>query len=98
MAMTARERSALAAAKRAIYAEKELRHRVRPGIEQKLADLMAWNQVEEQNEAIQNLILNAHALGPEGSSEAMRTPRHEITISKRVAELLSEFVAPPEDE
>ncbi|SED28607.1 hypothetical protein SAMN04490185_3179 [Pseudomonas frederiksbergensis] len=98
MAMTARERSALAAAKREIYAEKELRHRVRPGIEKMLADLMAWHQVGEQNEAIQNLILNAHALGPEGSTDAMRTPRHEITVSKRVAEMLDAFVAPPEDD
>lgn len=98
MAMTPRERSALAAAKRQIYAEKELRHRVRPGIQRMLDDLMSWNQVDEQNEAIQNLIINAHALGPKGSADAMRTPQHEITISKRVAELLAEFVPPDEDE
>lgn len=98
MAMTSRERSAVAAAKRQIYTEKELRHRVRPGIEAKLADLMDWHQVDEQNEAIQNLILNAHALGPEGSTDAMRTPRHVITVSKRVAELLDAFIAPPADE
>ena len=98
MAMTARERLVLAAAKREIYAEKEIRHRVRPGIKKMLADLMAWHQIDEQNEAIQNLILNAHDLGPEGSTDAMHTPRNEITISKRVAELFAAFIPPTEED
>lgn len=59
---------------------------------------MKWHKIEEQNEAIQNLIINAHACGPTGSADAMRTPQHEITISKRAAELLDAFVPPQEDE
>jgi len=59
---------------------------------------MAWNGIEKINEVVQNLILNAHALGPIGSTSAMRSPRHEIAISKRVAELLDAFVEPPAEE
>ena len=58
-AMSQKERSAKSAAKRAATSEIELRHRVRPGIRTKLADLMAWHGIEEQAEAIQLLILNA---------------------------------------
>lgn len=58
-AASQKERSAKSAAKRAAVGEIELRHRVRPGIRTKLADLMAWHGIEEQAEAIQLLILNA---------------------------------------
>ncbi|MGF6695180.1 hypothetical protein M2318_005281 [Metapseudomonas resinovorans] len=88
MAMTQQDRSAKSAAKRKEFDEKELRHRVRPGIHQKLADLMDWHGITEQSEAIQLLIINAHAQGPEGSATALALPRHEITISKNVARQL----------
>lgn len=78
-------RSAKTAEKRKALDEKELRHRVRPGIHAKLAELMAWHGIEEQSEAVQLLILNAHALGPEGSSAALALPRHEIHLSENVA-------------
>lgn len=58
-ALSQKERSARTAAKRAARGEIELRHRVRPGIRTKLADLMAWHGIEEISEAIQLLILNA---------------------------------------
>lgn len=78
-------RSAKAAQKRKEWDEKELRHRVRPGTHAKLADLMAWQGITEQADAVQRLILNAHALGPEGSTAALALPRHEIHISESVA-------------
>ena len=78
-------RSAKTAAKRKEWDEKELRHRVRPGINAKLAELMAWHGITEQAEAVQLLILNAHALGPEASSTALALPRHEVQITENVA-------------
>ncbi|MGF6125148.1 hypothetical protein QF019_000337 [Pseudomonas frederiksbergensis] len=85
MAKTGKERSAKAAEKRIEYDEKELRHRVRLGTRQKLDELMAWNGIEEINEAVRNLILNAHALGPTISYQAMESPRHKVQISENVA-------------
>ncbi len=83
-------RSAKTAAKRKEWDEKELRHRVRPGINAKLAELMAWHGITEQAEAVQLLILNAHALGPEASAAALALPRHEIQISESVARRFKE--------
>ncbi len=78
-------RSAKAAQKRKEWDEKELRHRVRPGTHAKLAELMAWHGITEQADAVQRLILKAHALGPEGSAAALALPRHEIQLSEKVA-------------
>ncbi|SFY33106.1 hypothetical protein [Azotobacter vinelandii] len=88
-AKTAAERSAKAAAKRAKLGEEELRHRVRPGTKAMLLELMAWHGIEEQAEAVQLLILNAHAAGPAGSAPLLSVPRHEITISENVAQRLN---------
>ncbi|KAB0502810.1 hypothetical protein [Pseudomonas lini] len=87
MAKSGQERSAKAAEKRIEYDEKELRHRVRLGTRQKLDELMAWNGIEEMSEAVQNLILNAHALGPTLSFQAMESPRHKVQISENVARM-----------
>ncbi len=46
---------------------------------------MAWHGITEQAEAVQLLILNAHALGPEASATALALPRHEIQLSESVA-------------
>lgn len=71
-----------------------MRHRVRPGTRQKLDELMAWNSIEEINEAVQSLILNAHALGPSLSFQAMESPRHKVQISENVArELYNQSLA-----
>ncbi|SFC83809.1 hypothetical protein SAMN05216577_11171 [Pseudomonas citronellolis] len=88
MAKTQQERSAKAAAKRAEIGEEELRHRVRPGVLTKLDDLMRWADIEQKAEAVQLLILNAHAMGPEGAAQLLAIPRHEITISESVARRL----------
>lgn len=87
-ALSQKERSARAAAKRAALGETELRHRVRPGIRAMLDDLMTWHGIEEQAEAIQLLILNAHAAGPDGSAPLLAVPRHEFRPSESVARQL----------
>lgn len=85
------QRSAKAAAKRQALDERELRHRVRPGIRNMLADLMQWHGIEEQAEAIQLLIMNAHAAGPDGSAPMLETPRHVFTVSRIVARKLEQM-------
>jgi len=103
MAKSGQERSAKAAEKRVEFDEKELRHRVRFGTRQKLDELMAWNGITEMSEAVQNLILNAHALGPTLSFQAMESPRHKVQISENVArmfrnESLAELKRDPGDD
>lgn len=88
MAKTGKERSAKTAAKRVECDEKELRHRLRLGTRQKLEELMAWNDIDEISEAIQNLIINAHALGPTLSYQAIESPRHKIKVSENVARMI----------
>lgn len=88
MAKTQQQRDQDATEKRKRLGEEELRHRVRPGTKQQLADLMEWHGITEQAEAIQLLIMNAHARGPEGSASVLSVPRHEITISENVARKL----------
>jgi hypothetical protein len=87
MAMDQKERSAKSAKKREEFDEKELRHRLRLGTRQKLEELMQWNDIEEISEAVQNLIINAHALGPTLSYQAIESPRHKVTISENVARM-----------
>lgn len=88
MAKTSQQRSADAAARRKERGEVELRHRVRPGILAMLRDLMSWGAISEIAECIQLLIMNIHALGPEGAKRFLAVPRHEITISESVARKL----------
>mgnify|MGYP000663113158 CR=1 FL=1 len=87
MAVDQKERSAKSARKREEFDEKELRHRLRLGTRLKLEELMLWNDIEEISEAVQNLILNAHALGPTLSYQAIESPRHKVTISENVARM-----------
>jgi len=59
MAATQQERDQGTATKRKALGEVELRHTVRPGIEEMLTELQAWHGIKERSEAVQNLILNA---------------------------------------
>lgn len=68
--------------------DEDLRHRLRPGPQRKLAELMRWHDIEDMGEAIQLLIMHAHDLGPEGSAPLLAVPRHEIRISESVAQRL----------
>lgn len=49
---------------------------------------MAWHGIEEQAEAIQLLIMNAHAAGSTGSALMLAVPRHDFTPSENVARRL----------
>ena len=98
MAQNTQQRSAKSAAKAARIEEEELRHRVRPGTRKMVSDLMRWHDIEQISEALQLLIMNAHALGPKGSAHLLAVPRHVYEIPKNVAQQLSEFVAPDEPE
>ena len=88
MAKSTKERSEKSAAKAKLFDEKELRHKVRPGTNDMLADLMRWHEVKQISEAVQLMIINAHALGAEASAHLFKVPRHEITISENVARRL----------
>ena len=88
MAKTVQERSAKAAQKRIVVQEEELRLRVRPGTRQALANLMEWSGITEQGEAMTLMIHHLHALGPMGSAQFLKPPRHEITINENVSRKL----------
>lgn len=65
---TQAERSKASAEKRQRLGETELRHLVPAGTREMLWRLMRWHGVTQQAEAMQLLILNAHALGKQGSA------------------------------
>lgn len=68
MAKSQQERSKASAEKRQRLDETELRHQVRHGTRAMLENLMLWHGLLELSEAVQLLILNAHALGEEASA------------------------------
>jgi hypothetical protein len=82
MAKTTQERSAKAAKKREQYDEKELRHKVRPGIHQAMDRIRARSGTEEISEVLQLAILKMDAMTDADLIEFLKPPRHEITISK----------------
>ncbi|POA26367.1 hypothetical protein C1894_04670 [Pseudomonas sp. FW305-3-2-15-E-TSA2] len=64
---------------------------------------LAWNDITEINEAMHDLILNAHALGPTLSYNAIASPRNKTQIRESVArifqsECLAELKRDPGDE
>lgn len=88
MATVQKERSAKTAAKRKIRGEEELRLHTLAGTRQALPDLMAWNGIEEQGEAMTLMIHHLHGLGPAGSAQFLSAPRHEYVISENVSRKL----------
>jgi hypothetical protein len=85
MAKSTQERSEKSKLLAKAAGEEDLRLKVRPGIRAMLADLMRWHGIKQIAEALQLMIMNLHALGPAGSAQAFKVPRHEITISENVA-------------
>ena len=83
MALDQKERSARAAKKRAEAGVEEIRHPAYPGIKVMLQDLMDWHDLS-QREAIDLLIMTAHAAGPEESGKHLVVPRHNFTMSKKL--------------
>lgn len=84
MAMDQKARSAKSAAKRKELGEEELRHRVRAGEKQMLADLMEWTEDTEQASVMAGTLRYVHSLGRDGAREALRS-RHKIVVNESVA-------------
>jgi hypothetical protein len=85
MAKTVQERSAKAAQKRLAVAEQELRHKVRPGIEQAMERIRLRSQVPIISEVLQIAIVKMDLMADDELIEFLRYPRHEIVISENVA-------------
>lgn len=103
MAKTVQERSAKAAQKRLAVAEKELRHKVRPGIEQAMERIRLRGQVPIISEVLQIAIMKMDLMGDDELADFLSYPRHEIIISENVArafhnESLRELRHDPGDE
>lgn len=85
MAKSVQERSAKAAQKRLAVAEKELRHKVRPGIEQAMERIRLRGQVPIISEVLQIAIMKMDLMADDELAAFLRYPRHEIVISENVA-------------
>lgn len=85
MAKSVQERSAKAAQKRQAVAEKELRHKVRPGIEQAMERIRLRGHVPIISEVLQIAIMKMDLMSDHELIEFLRYPRHEIVISENVA-------------
>ena len=103
MAKSVKERSAKAAAKRLLVAEKELRHKVRPGIEQAIGRIRARSKVSTISEVLQIAVMKMDLMGDDELTTFLSYPRHEIVIGENVArmfrdESLAELKRDPGDE
>ena len=85
MAKTVQERSAKAAKKRQAVAEKELRHKVRPGIEQAMGRIRLRGHVPIISEVLQIAIMKMDLMGDDELAVFLSYPRHEIVINEKVA-------------
>ncbi|MBX8534580.1 hypothetical protein K5D33_07555 [Pseudomonas cichorii] len=85
MAMSQQERDAKAASKRLAYAEKELRHRVRPGIEQAITRIRNRSAKITTSELLQIAVMKMDLMSDEELRQFLLYPRHEILISENVA-------------
>ena len=85
MAKSVQERSAKAAQKRLAVAEKELRHKVRPGIEQAMERIRLRGKVPIISEVLQIAIMKMDLMSDADLCEFLSYPRHEIVISENVA-------------
>jgi DNA repair protein RadC len=88
MAKSTQERSAKAAKKREQYDEKELRHKVRPGIHQAMDRIRERSGTEEISEVMQLAILKMDAMTDAELIEFLKPPSHVLNISQ---ELLEQF-------
>lgn len=86
MAKNPQERSEKAATKRKKVGEKELRHKVRPGIHQAMDRIRERSGTEEISEVLQLAILKMDAMTDSELLAFLAVPRHEITISKTLRE------------
>ncbi|UQS92479.1 hypothetical protein M5C90_15600 [Pseudomonas chlororaphis subsp. piscium] len=103
MAKSVQERSAKAAQKRLAVAEKELRHKVRPGIEQAMDRIRLRGKVPIISEVLQIAIMKMDLMTDDDLIAFLSYPRHEIVISENVArefrdQSLAELKRDPGDE
>ncbi|WP_119735639.1 hypothetical protein [Pseudomonas sp. Larv2_ips] len=103
MAKSVQERSAKAAQKRLAVAEKELRHKVRPGIEQAMERIRLRGQVPIISEVLQIAIMKMDLMADDDLAAFLSYPRHEILIDENVAlefrnQSLAEIRRDPGDE
>jgi hypothetical protein len=82
MAKSTQERSEKAATKRVKVGEKELRHKVRPGIHQMMDRIKERSGVTQISEVLQTAIIKMDAMTDADLIEFLTHERHEITISK----------------
>jgi len=88
MAKTVQERSAKAAQKRLAVAEKELRHKVRPGIEQAMERICARGKTPIISEVLQIAIMKMDLMADDELVAFLSYPRHEIVVGEKVARQL----------
>lgn len=82
MAKTTQERSEKAAKKRAQYDERELRHKVRPGIHQAMDRIRTRSGTEEISEVLQLAILKMDAMTDAELVEFLKPPRHKFEVTE----------------
>ena len=88
MAMTPEERNEKLAIKRAKFAEKELRHRVRPGIEEKITRIKERAGKIETSELLQIAIMKMDLMSDDELTAFLTYPRHTILVSPDVARVI----------
>ena len=86
MAASQEDRNKKLAARRAKVAEKELRHRVRPGIEQAVARIRKRGAGIDTTELLQVAIMKMDLMDDAELSKFLKYPRHEIMVSENVAQ------------
>lgn len=85
MALTQKERNDKLKEGRAKFAEKELRHRVRPGIEQAIQRIRDRAEGIAVSEMLQIATMKMDLMSDDELSTFLTCPRHEIMISENVA-------------
>jgi hypothetical protein len=91
MAASQEDRNKKLADKRAKVAEKELRHRVRPGIEQAVARIRKRGAGIATTELLQIAIMKMDLMDDAELSGFLKYPRHEIIVSQDVAQEIYQF-------
>lgn len=86
MAKTPQERNEKSALKKKAAGEKELRHKVRPGIQEALSRVKARAKMSVTSELIQLAIIKMDLMTDEELEDFTTYPRHKILLSEKVAE------------
>lgn len=85
MAMTPQERNEKSAKKKKDAGEKELRHKVRPGIHDALNRVKERAQMSVTSELLQVAIMKMDLMTDEELGAFTKYPRHEILLTEKVA-------------